>query len=388
MEQPPPPPVAISTLFTFVFPFTFLTIFLLRWLVPAAPPQTHIKCLPPSPPRLPIIGNLHQLGRLPHRSLHTLAQRYGPMMLLHFGVKPVLIVSSADDARDVMKTHDLVFSNRPRLSASDRLLYNGKGVASATYGEHWRSARRVCVVHLLSSNRVQSFRAEREEELGLLIQEVKRLTSVSLSVNLSEMFASFTVDVMCRVAFGRKYGGFKFREMLGELMMLLGGFYMRDYVPWLAWVDWIKGSDAKIERLSKEFDRFLDDVVDEHMGVFKMRGESGGDGSGEGGKDFVDVLLEVQSSGSEGSSIDRDSIKGIILDMFSGGTDTTYTVLEWAMTEILRHPRVCRKLQIEAMEIANGKPDITESDLDNMHYLKAVIKETLRLHPPIPLLAS
>ncbi|KAL6174961.1 hypothetical protein ACLB2K_051605 [Fragaria x ananassa] len=229
MEQPPPPPVAISTLFTFVFPFTILTIFLLRWLVPAAPPQTHNKCLPPSPPRLPIIGNLHQLGRLPHRSLSLLSQRYGPMMLLHFGVKPVLIVSSADDARDVMKTHDLVFSNRPRLSASDRLLYNGKGVASATYGEHWRSARRVCVVHLLSANRVQSFRAEREEELGLLIQEVKRLTSVSLSVNLSEMFASFTVDVMCRVAFGRKYGGFKFKAAKA----VNGGVnVVKTYVAW------------------------------------------------------------------------------------------------------------------------------------------------------------
>ncbi|XP_050377801.1 cytochrome P450 736A117-like [Argentina anserina] len=378
MEQPPPA-ITISTLLTVVFPFTFFTIFLLRWLLPATPPTQ--KCLPPSPFRLPIIGNLHQLGRLPHRSLYLLAHRLGPMMLLHLGVRPVLIVSSADDALDVMKTHDLVFSNRPRFTASEKLLYHGKSVASSTYGEHWSSIRNVCVVQLLSADKVKSFLAEREEELGVLVEEVKQLASVGLPVNLSEMFCSFCVYVICRAALGRKYGGAKFREMIGEFMRLLGGFYMRDFVPWLAWVDWINGSDAKIERVAREFDGFLDNVIDEHV-----KGESG-DRSVEGGKDFVDVLLEVQSSGSDGTAIDRDSIKGIILDMFSGGTDTTYTVLEWAMTEILIHSRVCRKLQNEALEIANGKPDISESDLDNMHYLKAVIKETLRLHPPIPLLS-
>lgn len=311
-------------------------------------------------------------------------------MLLHIGVRPVLIVSSSDDARDIMKTHDLIFSNRPKLTISDRLLYQGKDVAAAPYGEYWRKVRSICVLQLLSNKRVQSFRAQREEEVALLVQDVKHSALLSLPVNLSQLFASLTLDVICRVAFGRKYiesgeGGRKFKEMLGEFMRLLGGFYMADFIPWLAWVDRINGSDAKVKKIAEEFDKFLDVVVDEHIGALKMKG--GTSVEDEEGKDFVDVLLEVQNSGIAGSSIDRDSIKGIILDIFSGGTDTTYTFLEWAMAEILRHPRVCGKLQNEVMGIAKGKPDITESDLDKMHYLKAVIKETLRLHPPIPLLA-
>ena len=72
--------------------------------------------------------------------------------------------------------------------------------------------------------------------------------------------------------------------------------------------------------------------------------------------------------------------------MFAAGSDTTYTVLEWAMTELLRHPQVMRQLQNEVRGIAQGKLLITEDDLDKMQYLKAVIKETLRLHPPVPLL--
>ena len=72
--------------------------------------------------------------------------------------------------------------------------------------------------------------------------------------------------------------------------------------------------------------------------------------------------------------------------MFAAGSDTTYTVLEWAMTELLRHPQVMRRLQNEVRGIAQDKYLITEDDLNNMLYLKTVIKETLRLHPPIPLL--
>ena len=72
--------------------------------------------------------------------------------------------------------------------------------------------------------------------------------------------------------------------------------------------------------------------------------------------------------------------------MFAAGTDTTHTVLEWAMTELMRHPNVMTKLQTEVRGVVGNKEYVTEDDLSGMHYLKAVLKETIRLHPPIPLL--
>ncbi|KAM0018755.1 putative cytochrome P450 [Helianthus debilis subsp. tardiflorus] len=77
---------------------------------------------------------------------------------------------------------------------------------------------------------------------------------------------------------------------------------------------------------------------------------------------------------------------GIMLDVFNAGTDTTSTSLDWAIGELLRNPHTMKKLQQEAHTVGQGREMITEDDLDNMPYLKAVLKEALRLHVPAPLL--
>ncbi|KAG2678719.1 hypothetical protein I3760_11G015900 [Carya illinoinensis] len=348
---------------------------------------------PPSPPKLPIIGNLHQLGLQPHRSLRSLAQRHGPLMLLHFGSVPTLVVSSADAAREIMKTHDLIFANRPKSSMNEKLLYNYKDVASAPYGEYWRQMKRVCVLHLLSNKRVQSFRGVREEETSLMIQKIKQSCYSSGSVNLSEVFAKLTNDVVCRVSLGRKYsgweeGGSKFKELLGDFGELLGIICVGDYIRWLAWVSRVNGLDARAEKVATRLDNFLEEVLEEHTN-FQKKARSNGhvNTESEDQKDFVDVLLWIQKENVIGFPVERVGIKALILDVFAAGTDTVYTVLEWAMTELLRHPTAMKKVQIEVRGISTGNErEVTEDDLDKMHYLKAIIKETFRLHPPIPLL--
>ena len=72
--------------------------------------------------------------------------------------------------------------------------------------------------------------------------------------------------------------------------------------------------------------------------------------------------------------------------MFVAGTDTTAATLEWTMTELARHPEVMKKAQGEVRSIAGKTRKVEESHLQHLHYLKAVIKETMRLHPSVPLL--
>ncbi|WCJ36167.1 cytochrome P450 family 71 subfamily A polypeptide 25 [Euphorbia peplus] len=295
---------------------------------------------------------------------------------LGLGSIPVVIISSPDTAREVMKTHDLIFSDRPASSISDKLLYNRRDIAAAPYGEYWRQMKGISVVHLLNSKRVESFKHVREEETACLIERIKNLSSEA--VNLSQELATLTSDVVCRVALGRKHmateGGRNFKDLLGDFVELLG-FNIGNYIPWLSWLNHVNGLNRKADRVFKEIDGFLDKVVEEHK-----------DQNGENHRDFVDVLLWIQKQDTAGFTIDLISIKALILDVFSAGTDSTYTVLEWAMTELLKKPNIMKQLQNEVRQIAQNKSEITADDIDKISYLKAVIKETLRLHPPLPLL--
>ncbi|KAG5536994.1 hypothetical protein RHGRI_024433 [Rhododendron griersonianum] len=337
-----------------LLPFYSLPLFFfLFYLFKFFSNNTSRKTFPPSPPKLPILGNLHQIGPYPHRSLRTLARKYGPLMLLHYGNTPVLVVSSALSAREIMKTHDLAFSSRPKPSIATRLLYDSKDVAFSPYGDYWRQVRSICVLHLLSNKRVQSFREVREEETAPMVDKI-RSRSRSL-VNMTDMFATLTNNVVCRVALGKKYDGAgegkMVAELLGELLELLGIDNLRDYIPWLAWINIITGLDSKVGRVAKGMDEFLEGLVEERMNRYKR--ENGGSGSGhdsEETQDFVDILLEIQRENAAGSSpVHRDTIKAVLMDMLGGGTDTIATSLVWTMIELLRHPKVMKKLQNEVL---------------------------------------
>ncbi|XP_058730889.1 cytochrome P450 736A117-like [Vicia villosa] len=373
-----------SMFFFTIFSLLLSFFFIIKYWYFSNNSSATTKNSPPSPPRFPLLGNLHQLGLFPHRTLQTLSHKYGPLMLLYFGKVPVLVVSSADAARKVMKTHDLVFCDRPQIKIFDILLYGSKDVASCAYGEYWRQVRSLCVLHVLSNKRVQSYHRVREEETSRMMEHIKKHSSSSSSLlNLSELCSMVTSDIVCRVALGKRYREGrvkKFQQVLVEFMELLGTVCIGDYIPWLDWLGKVNGFYRKAERVAKHLDEFIEEVIEDHI---RRRSD---EDVGVDDNDFVDVLLSVQNTNAIGFPVDRTTIKALTLDMFAGGTDTTSTVLDWTMTELLRHKSVMHKLQDEVRTMVGNKTHVSEEDLVKMNYLKAVIKETLRLHLPVPLL--
>ncbi|GJV27243.1 cytochrome P450 71A4-like protein, partial [Tanacetum coccineum] len=350
------------------------------------------KNLPPSPWKLPLIGNLHQLRLSPHRSLLNLAKKHGPLMLVHAGNVPMLVASSAEVAQKILKTHDAVFCNRPILKIPNRIFYGSKDIAFSQYGEHWRQVKSIVMVRLLCTKRVQSFQQVREEETTIMINNIG--DSRGTLINLSECFISLTNNIVSRVVLGKTYRHIRFKKLMEKFIDILGVMSVGSCIPSLSWVDRLSGLQRTTDEVAKEFDDFLEGVLQEHLN--KRKGNVIVGGSDEV-QDLLDILLDVQKENAGTVVIDNDTIKAVILlgfkklltgayDNFSAGTDTISTNIEWTISELVRHPRVMIKLQQEVTEIANGRSMITEEDLDKMKYLKAVIKESLRLHIPLPLL--
>ncbi|KAG1328119.1 putative Cytochrome P450 71A9 [Cocos nucifera] len=263
--------------------------------------------LPPSPPKLPFIGNLHQLGRLPHRSLRALAEKHGPLMLLHLGQVPTLIVSSAEMAREIIRTHDHIFSSRPSLKVAKILFFDGMDVGFAPYGEYWRYAKKLCIMHLLSNKKVHSFRLAREEEVAFMIRNISRASLTPDPVNVSEILHAFASDMLCRVVSGKLFreGGRDnlFRELVKEGSALLGEFRLEDYFPSLAWMGVFLGMNVRARRNAEEWSGVLDEVIKEHADQVDEKHE----------EDFVDALLSLQKDPGADLALTKEDIKALLL---------------------------------------------------------------------------
>ncbi|CAK8538898.1 unnamed protein product [Lathyrus sativus] len=335
--------------------------------------------LPPGPWTLPFIGNIHQIitSSLPHRSLKTLAQKYGPLMYLKLGEVPYIIVSSPEMAKEILKTHDFNFCDRPNLMLSTIFSYKNTDIIFSVYGEHWRQLRKICVIELLSVKRVQSFRSIREQEVDDLVKSIA--ASEGSIVNLSLKIFDMTHGIVARAAFGKRSKHQQvFRSAIDEISDLLGGFCIADLYPSINMLQRMTMAKKKFEKLHREIDMIIQDILDDHRSIHREVSKD---------EDIVDALLKIQQENEQSEHPVTDiNMKSIILDMFAAGTETSSEVTLWCMSEIVKNPKVMEEAQAEVRRVFDKKGGVDETDMHELIYLKCVIKETLRLHPIVPML--
>ncbi|CAL5068698.1 unnamed protein product [Urochloa decumbens] len=350
--------------------------------------------LPPSPPALPVLGHLHLVGSLPHVSLRGLAARHGPdLMLLRLGSLPVLVVSSPRAAEAVLRTHDHVFASRPHSLVGEVVLYGPSDVGFAPHGECWRRGRKLITTHLLGARRVQCFRRAREEEVGVAMARVAEAAAAGAgAVDVGELLGSFANDLACRAVMGgasssasRSEGGRNrlFRQLVCDTTPLLAGFNFEELFPFLARFGVLgKVVRARSERLRRRWDELLEPLLDDHESKYESMASASSDL--EDVDDFIHVLLSVRDE----YGLTREQMKGLLLDVFVGGIDSVSSTLEFTIAELMRHPRVMRKLQAEVRNnTPKGQDIVSEDDVKSMAYLRAVTAESFRVHHVTPLLA-
>ncbi|BAS85508.1 Os03g0650200 [Oryza sativa Japonica Group] len=245
--------------------------------------------LPPGPRGWPVFGSLGALaGALPpHRALAALAARHGPLMHLRLGSFDAVVASSAGAARLVLKTHDAAFADRARTAAGELVAYNYKGIVHTPYGAYWRMARKLCATELFSPRRVDSYERIRAEEIGALARDL--FGRAGRAVAVRERLASATLRNILRMSVGDKWSGVygsadgeAFRRTLDEAFEVSGAVSnVGEWVSLLGWLD-VQGFRRRMKRLSKMYDRFLEQILHEHEASMAAAGGGGQRGRGRG----------------------------------------------------------------------------------------------------------
>ncbi|MED6167390.1 hypothetical protein PIB30_002361 [Stylosanthes scabra] len=339
---------------------------------------------------LPIIGHLHLFGgkKLLFETLCTLAEKYGPAFTIKMGSNKVLVLSSWEMAKECFTEHDKAFADRPLVTASKLLGYDGAMFGFAPYSPYWREMRKIVTIHLLSNHRIDLLKHIRASEVEMAMRELYGLWSSKgcpengISVEMKQWFSDVAFNIILRMISCKRYFGVSsddgkaqnFQKIIRDFMNLFGVPVLSDSIPALWWWD-IHGYKKKMKKTAQKLDQLLGEWLEEH----KQRRLLGKDAEEE--LDFMDVMLRVLEENPI-SYFDTDTIiKSTLLNLLAG-SDSIMVAITWTLCLLLNNPHVLKKAQDELDNKTGRNRQVKESDIKDLVYLQAIVKESLRVSSP------
>ncbi|KAK8526069.1 hypothetical protein V6N13_017136 [Hibiscus sabdariffa] len=339
----------------------------------------------PGPVGLPLLGLLTVFsGSTPHRVLAKLAKTLNAVKLMAFsvGFTRFIISSDPETAREIL--NNSAFADRPVKESAYELLFH-RAMGFAPFGEYWRNLRRISATHLFSPKRIAALE-EYRREIGIkMMDEINGLMEAKGEVQIKRVLHFGSLNSVMATVFGKKYDfveagdGFQLEGLVSEGYELLGIFNWSDHFPLLCWLD-LQGVRKRCRNLVSKVSVFVGKIIEEH----RLKRVSGGlkyDCCEVG--DFVEVLLDLEKH----EKLSDSDMIAVLWEMIFRGTDTVAILLEWTLARMILHPEIQAKVQAEIDSVVGKSKLVSDSDIHHLPYLQAIVKETLRLHPPGPLLS-
>ncbi|KAJ8759320.1 hypothetical protein K2173_006840 [Erythroxylum novogranatense] len=325
---------------------------------------------------LPIIGHIHLLrGPKPiARIFSSLADKRGPIFSIWVGAHRTVVISSYQAIKEFFTTNDRIMASRPASTQAKHIGYNYAAIAFAPYGAYWREMRKFSMIHLLSLNRLKYLRHFRRNDEG------------SAKVVMSEWLEHLTVNILTRIVSGKRLfdvrnnknekEGNVVAKTMADVMYYMAVPVPGDFIP------------KKMERVRKDFDSVVDKWIEEDQLKRLDTTTSHNHDDDQANQDILDVLLSTVEGYPKYGHTRESIIKATAMTFIVAGSDTSALALTWILSNLLNNRR-CLQLAREELDSKVGRERLVEeSDIDNLQYLQAIIKETLRLYPPGPVGAS
>nr|AAS92626.1 cytochrome P450 [Centaurium erythraea] len=364
-----------------IFP---LLVAFITWAIASSLTFRRFGRLPPGPFPVPVIGNIHQLGKHPNQSLAKLSKIYGPLMSLKLGTQTAIVASSSTVVREILQKHDQVFSSRTIPSALHAHDHHKFSMALLPASSRWRHLRKITKEQMFSVQRLDESQGLRQDKLKELRDYLHSCCVTGQAVNIGEAAFTTTLNLMSCTLFSVNFASFdsKFSDELKRdicaFVQVIAAPNLADFSPVLRHVD----PQGLLKRtktyMQKVFDSF-EDIITKRL---QERGTSQQDSLRR--HDLLEALLDEMEKNDSAFTI--NDMKHLILDLFIAGADSTSSTTEWGMAELLHNPEKMEKAKAELNEVIGQKNLVEESDISRLPYLQAVVKEVFRLHPPGPLL--
>lgn len=337
--------------------------------------------LPPGPFPLPIIGNFHQLKPLPHRALQRLHQQYGPVITVWMGSRLTVVIGSPEAVKQTHKEQGDKFQHRVLTDFAKISLHadeeGGKNVALAG-GKYWIKSRRIFVQELMSRKFINTQSVPKiEEEIASTMDAIRELNGRPFDPH--DYLQRLSLNIVFRLTYSLRFGreemgleGSQFTELMNVIntVVKIGGTnVMANYIPILKIFNF--GLKERQRKTIGTRDGILTKLVQEHRDTLDEANP----------RDFLDVLLTRQAS----EGLADDEVMLIAWEFITAGTDTTSATMHWMTLLLANHPEVQRKAHEEIDRVTGGR-QVTLEDQVNLPYTDAVVKETMRWMPVVPMM--
>ncbi|KAH9650319.1 Phenylalanine N-monooxygenase [Citrus sinensis] len=354
--------------------------------------------LPPGPTPWPIVGNLPEMwsNKPTFKWIHDFMKELNTnISCIRLGNVHVIPVTSPEIALEVLKDNDSIFASRPLTMGTE---YSSRGflsIAVVPWGEQWKKMKKVVASHVLNSSRLRSLLVRRTEEADNLVRFIYNQckdSPIGLDVDVRLATRQYCGNVMRKMMFNRRYfgegrenggPGFEEEEHVESLFVVLQRLYsfaLSDYVPWMRVFD-LEGHEKIISDAMRTASKYHDAIIDER--VQQRRQGKNKDDAHDHDVDLLDVLISAKDENGR-PSLSVDEIKSQCMDLMLATVDNPSNVVEWAIAEMINQPEILKKATEEIDRVVGKERLVQESDIPQLNYIKACLREMFRLHPVAP----
>ncbi|XP_058737232.1 cytochrome P450 76T24-like [Vicia villosa] len=343
--------------------------------------------LPPGPHPLPIIGNILELGKNPHKSLTKLSKIYGPIMTLKLGTRTTIVISSPQVAKQVLQENSQVFSSRSIPHAGYALDHDKFSLAWLPALDLWKKLRKICATKVFSTKMLDSTKFLRQQKLQELLNYVNEKSKKGEAFDIGEAVFTTVLNSISNTLFSIDLAhsidgqeSQEFKKIIWGIMEEAGKPNVSDLFPILRPFD-LQSVYAKVTNYVKKIYDIFDEIIEKRISSRSTKADSE-----DACNDVLDSLLKSNNIGETTLELSRNEMVHLFMDLFIAGIDTTAGTIEWILAELLRNPAKLTKAKKELCQEIGKDETIEESHIFKLPFLQAIVKETLRLHPAAPLL--